>query len=662
LLIAALGGAAELPVTNVVLYKHGVGYFERIGELAPGETAQLDFHASEMDDVLKSFTIDTSSGAIAALRYDASEPVERKLAKFPIRLDPGRPLSYLLDQIKGEQLELRIGSDTVRGTIIGARVQPGTQEQAEREQVTLLIESGELRTIDLSPATSIRFTDAELQTQLREYLAVLSGARSEEQRSVYIDSTGTARRDVRVGYMIPTPVWKSSYRLLFPESGEPTLEGWAIVDNTTAEDWTDVRLALVSGRPISFVSSLYEPKYVTRPRAELPEDRAQAPVVYEGGVGVVGGVAAAAPQEMELMSPMMEAPVRNELRARAAMGGVTAGTPAAVPAPSTLAATAQGRDLGELFEYRFDEPVTVRQNESAMLPFLQQEVTARKLLIYSDQNSRNPMNAAEITNSTGKTLDGGPITVFDGGAYAGEALVETVKAGDERLISYGVDLGTRITTAFDSERARVREVHLRRGVLTATSAIRETRTYTINNVDQRGKTLVIEHPARPGYDLLNQEPSERTSSAYRFEVELAAGAERTFPVEEERTLQQTQQVANLTPDVLVTYVENQELSATAREQLGRILDQKRELAEATGAIGRTEREINEIANDQNRIRENISSLNRVSGQQEQVQRYADELARQEVTLASLRDRLSELRQSQTDLQSELNRMIEAMEF
>src|SRR6185503_18495991 len=114
---------------------------------------------------------------------------------------------------------------------------------------------------------------------------------------------------------------------------------------------------------------------------------------------------------------------------------------------------------------------------------------------YTDPTSQHPTNAAELANGTGKTLDGGPITVFDSGAYGGEALVETLKTGDKRLISYAVDLGTRITTQFDSRGDTVREIHVRRGVLTARTAVVETRTYTIRNVDQKAKTLIIEHPA-----------------------------------------------------------------------------------------------------------------------------------------------------------------------
>ena len=335
---------------------------------------------------------------------------------------------------------------------------------------------------------------------------------------------------------------------------------------------------------------------------------------------------------------------------------------AGVIAPSSVAATAEGRELGELFEYRFETPVTVRKNESAMLPFLQQKITARKLLIYADPSSRHPLNAAELTNSTGKTLDGGPLTVFDGGAYAGEALMETLKAGDKRLTSYGVDLGARVTTAFDSERARVREVHMRRGVLTAKSAIREIRTYTIRNVDQKPKTLIIEHPVRRGYQLLNQKPSEKTANSYRFEVQLPAGGTEKFPVREERVLTNTYSVANQTPNLLASFVENKQLSQATREQLGRIVTEKRQIASVDSEIRRTEKDIQGLTADQDRIRKNISSLNRVSGQQEQVRNYAAQLAQQEARLARMRDTLQDLREKKSALETELDRMIGSMEF
>src|SRR6476620_11605620 len=277
--------AADLPVRQVVLYKHGVGYFERAGQLGPGESARLDFKAAEMNDVLKSLTVEEKGGGkITGLRYDSSEPLSQRLAEFPFQLGAQQPLSAVLDQLKGARVELQLGTQTVAGAIVGGRLVPGDDKRQQQEQVTLLLDSGELRNVDLTAVAGVRFTDAKLQVQFKDYLTALVNSRSKEKPSVYIDSTDNKSRQLVASYMIPTSVWKSSYRLILDARAQPTLEGWAIVDNTTGEDWTNVQLALVSGRPISFISLLYEPRYVQRQVAELPEERAQRPVVHEGQI------------------------------------------------------------------------------------------------------------------------------------------------------------------------------------------------------------------------------------------------------------------------------------------------------------------------------------------------------------------------------------------
>jgi len=657
LLSATLPLPAELPVKQVVLYKHGVGFFERSGKLAPGESARLDFNASEMNDVLKSLTIEERGGGkISGLRYDSMDPLSHKLSEFPFHIGGAQPLSGMFDQLKGARLELRFGNETVSGVIVNGRLIAGSDKQPEREQLTLLLDSGELRNLDLSAATGIRFTDAQLQQQFKDYLAALSAARSKDKRSVYIDSTDSKEREVIADYMIPSPVWKSSYRLIFGEKGQPVLEGWAMVDNTTGEDWTKVRLSLVSGRPISFVTQLYAPKYVERPAAELADDTAARPVVHEGSFekatsGVIGGIAGrggnrrdAVSESMAMMAPPPPPPAFQ------------------IVSPSSIVADATARELGELFEYRIAQPVTIRQNESAMLPFLQQQIAARKLLIYSDHGSQHPTNAAELANNTGKTLDGGPITVYDGGVYGGEALMETLKSSDKRLISYAVDLGTRVTEAFGSKQAIIREIHAGHGMMTTKLASEETRTYTVRNVDQKAKTLIVEHPLRPGYTLLNQKPPEKTPNNYRFEIQLASGATQEFPVSEERIYDQQVAVTNLTPDVILSYVRNRILSDAGRRQLQAIANQKSLTAENDRALQEAGGKVRELTTDEDRIRQNIGSLNNVSGQQQQVQNYARQLDAHEQQLATLRDRQSELQKKKSALQAELDRLMDALSF
>jgi hypothetical protein len=654
--------AADIPIHEVVLYKSGVGYFERAGTLSPGESARLDFKASDMNDVLKSLTLeDRNGGKVSGLRYDSSEPLEQKLAGFPFKIGGQASLSQFLDQMKGARVEIKYGAETVSGAIVSGRLVAADDKHSEREQAVLLLDSGELRTLDLAAAGSIRFADPKLQAQLKDYLTIVNQSRSLDKRSIYIDSSDAKERHIAASYMIPTPVWKSSYRLVFNDKTEPTLEGWAIIDNTTGEDWTNVLLSVVSGRPVSFISKLYEPKYVARQTVELPEDRAAGPVVYEGTLGAVSagtdriarlGAAPPPPPKAAAMPRM----------AQSVTGAINGRDAEKIEVMSGLAMNVASADLGELFEYRFSTPVTVKKDESAMLPFLQQKIGSRKLLIYSENYGEHPMNAAELTNSTGKTLDGGPITVFDAASYAGEALMTTLKAGDKRLISYAVDLGTRVTTQFDSNRNIVREIHVNRGMLTARSAMQEKKTYTIRNVDHKPKTLIIEHSQRPEYKLLIQKPTETTTNAYRFEVKLGSDSTEKYPVSEERVYDTTTAVSSLTPDVLLTYVQNKAISDTGRRQLQQIVDLKRQIADLDNQIRQLDGDINNLTQDQNRIRQNMMSLNQVSGQQDQVQKYARQLATQESQLATLRDHQSDLKKQRATQDSSLGALIEKLDF
>jgi hypothetical protein len=665
-LCPAWSPAAELPVRTVVLYKHGVGYFERSGTLGPGESAHLDFKSEEMNDVLKSLTVNEQSGKVTGLRYDSSVPLSQKLTEFPFQIDGQASLSSILDQFRGARIELDFGSQKFAGTIISARVIAGERERAEREQMTLLLDSGDLKNVDLNAAGALRLTDPKLQLQFKDYLAALSGARSKDKRSVYIDSMDAKSHDVKAAYIMPMPAWKSSYRLLFAqENAQPVLEGWAIVDNTTGEDWTNVHLSLVSGKPISFVSQLYAPKYITRLGAELAEDNPVAPTVYTGAVQ--RKAAAPAPAAALRAQPMAG-------YADGVVGGVPGGGGGGARGvggglfrqnveTSSVAASTNATEIADLFEYTIGNPVTVKKDESAMMPFLQQKISARKLVIYSDPSKQNPFNAAELTNNTGKTLDGGPITVFDAGAYAGEALVETIKNADKRFINYGVDLGTRIATNFDSQNAGVLEIHAHNGLLNTDSAVIEKKTYSVGNVDSRAKTLIIEHPVRAGYTLTDTaKPIETARNVYRFEVKLPANGEISFPVTEEHISDSQTSVSSMNPDGLLVYIRNKKLSDAARRQLQQISDLKTQIVSIDNDKRALTEQIANLTRDEERNRQNISSLSSVSGQQQIVQDYARRLTDQETQIAKLRDQSSTLDQRRVTLQTQLNGQIENLDF
>jgi hypothetical protein len=659
--------AADLPVSRVVLYKNGVGYYERTGPTKPGEPARLDFKASEMDDVLKSLIVETSPGAVARVRYDLNESLQRRLAEQGVNILPGQALVALLDQWRGARIELKHRGSPLAGSIVSGRLAP-TPNQGQRQELSLLLDSGELTLINLDETTNLKPVDPTLQAQLREALGAYEQSRSREKRAVQIDIAGSGSQTVRARYLVPAPVWKSSYRLSLPAVGESSLEGWAIVDNNTGEDWTNVDLTVVSGRPVSFISRLYEPRYAERPVASLPDDQLAAPVVYEAAMQRV------APTEMEGV-----ADASKEQKIMALSGGMAPGMgggvgrrnrvmsapPAPPPEPmmaSRVTSTTEAREAGDLFEYRFSSPVTAKKGESLLLPFLQQKLPARRLLTYSDRSSPHPQSAAELTNSSGKTLDGGPITVYQEGAYAGEALMPVTKNGDKRLVSFATDFGTIVTTSLESGEQSVRSVKASRGVLTLRSAREERTTYSVKNLDAREKSLLIQHPVESQQKLLQPKADETTPSHYRFAVKLAPSGAGKVSVVEESEVQEVHAISNLPPESLHLYLQNKQLAPDARKQLEALSAKKRDIASTVATLQQLDTEINEVSRDQDRLRQNINALNRVAGQQEQVQRYVTELAKLDGAFVQLRDRQSELRKTKSQLESEIGMLIEKMEF
>lgn len=319
-------------------------------------------------------------------------------------------------------------------------------------------------------------------------------------------------------------------------------------------------------------------------------------------------------------------------------------------------------DLGGLFEYRFSRPVTIRRGQSAMIPFLDQPVTVRRISIYAVGDSTHPRQALEIVNSTGKTLDGGPITVYDAGAYAGEALMETLRAGDKRPVSYAEDLGTLITTSGEPGPFSMREIHMNRGVLTCVYAEEQRTVFRIRNLDRRPKRLVLEYPIVAGFKPVHVQPSEITAAHYRFAVAVAPDAQLEFPVVMERVLARTATVANMTPDSLLDYAQNQSFAPQARRRLQTLLDLKRRVAATQARLEARQAALAEIGDDEARLRQDIDTLNRVPGTRQRVRQYIARLDGDEARLPAARAALHSVAAEHDRVQTQLDDTIADMRF
>ena len=649
----------------MVLYKHGVAYFEREGKVDRRGDVLLQFKASQMSDVLKSLTVLGTDGAVRGISYEASDPVSKQLEQFAFRVPKQATLGQLLDQFKGARLHVRLaaGGD-LRGSILGARAT--RLKQGDTEMIVLLLDSGELRNVLLSEAAGLRLEDPLLQRELETYLQLIRSSQRRDTRQLRIH-VGRAKK-LALGYVVEAPVWKTSYRLVLDprKPGEALLQGWAIVDNTTSEDWKGISLALVSGLPISFTQNLYQAHYVRRPHVPLPVEMAAGPVRHEGALMA---------NERVLRSKSAKKALSKEARLQARMEEDVAAPAAAVGGRyradrgmadfvRSISVAATGRELGELFEYRMEHPVDIPRNQSAMISFLQATVNVERVLLYTPGGSgEHPYDAVLLRNTTGKTLDGGAITVIEGGQYAGEALIQTLKTGDSRPVSFAVDLGTRISTVFDSRQNQVFSVKVRRGTVFTRAKNIAVKTYTVRNTGSQPKTLVVEHPVRKGWKLAaGLKPAETTARHYRFRLELPAGETAKLKVEEEHEISRSIALTNLTPELLAIYVHNKALSPAAQRQLKHLFALKEEVVVTKREAAEQKEEIDELFRDQNRLRQNIYNLRNVLGQQQQVQAYATKLAGQEKQLEAMHEALRAARTQLKQLQAQLDRLLNTMEI
>ena len=664
--------AAELPVSRVVLYKNGLALFERSGEVKPGEAVRLEFKKSEMDDVLKTLVLDSTGSAVTNLRYQLDEPLETRLGQIGLTIKPGVTLAGLLDQLRGAKVSLASASGAIEGTIVSGRMAQHAQ-QAQKQELTVLTTGGELRVIDLDGVSAVKLSDDRLQKRLTEALGAYEQAQSQERKSLWVD-TGGKGGNLLARYLAPAPAWKSTYRLAFldkpGDKNEAMLEGWAIVENTSESDWKNVQLTVVSGRPISFISKLYEPKYVQRQSLELAETENALPTEYAASVGTgqappPPAVAAMATrsggiQQLEQMGMLQSAPAAR-FKAQTQTKAMDSVRQLQL-ANSVIVADTETQEYGELFEYRFGQPASVKAGESLMLPFVQQKISARQVYIWNQSEGAHPQRAAELKNTTGKTLDGGPVTVYAPEGYTGESLLSTLKAGDKRFITFAIDLGTKVTTKFDTSSEVVRSVKAERGIVTMKSVMERHTTYTMSNVDAKEKALLISHAVQAELALLSPKPQEKTAERYLFAATVPASGSASLTVAEEQPLQESISISSMASEQILAWINARKITADARKKLETIVAKKRENTAATTDIQRLEKRLASIEADENRLRSSIQALNGVAGQQDQVQRYATDLSKKENEIQDLHARLDEARTKQAALEAELASLVENLSF
>ncbi len=279
-----------LPIKRVVLFNSGVGYFQREGEIDGNTRFSLTFPAGEVNDLLKSMILEDRGGRVGTVNYDSHDPIDKILRSFALDLNNNPSYGQILNQARGEKIEVMRQEKKdgqpgkLQGTIIGMETQRqpvGKDQTVEVELLNLSTASG-LQTIPLTQVLAVRFLNQTLETEFQRALQVLAQSHDTQKKAVSLGFSGAGKRKVKVGYVVERPIWKTTYRLRMDPNGKVFLQGWALVENTSDDDWNDVNMTLISGRPISFKMNLYEPLYIPRPTVEPELFASLRPPVYSG--------------------------------------------------------------------------------------------------------------------------------------------------------------------------------------------------------------------------------------------------------------------------------------------------------------------------------------------------------------------------------------------
>ena len=682
--VAAPAADAPLPLERVVLFTSGVGYYQHGGTIVDEATVEMQFAAADVNDLLKSMVVLDPGGGPPTVSYASRDPVTKTLGTFAVNLTDNPSLGELLGRLRGQRVELDAATP-VAGTVVGVeqrRVEIGEDEAVEKQFLTVLTADG-LRTLPLDAVSRVKLADPRLQAELEKALAVLALAADNEKKGVAIAFSGAGERPVTVGYVRESPIWKTSYRLLLDADTAVTkaaLQGWAIVENTTDADWKNVRLSLVSGRPISFVMDLYQPLYLPRPLVEPELHASLRPQVYgqsmsdaEKQLTQAGGrldelaargrgdarralakaAAPAAPASMTADGAVVDGRAMDESGVVA--GGAWFGT------AGVTRSLAQGSDLGELFRYEIEKPVTLERQRSAMLPIVGGEIEAERVAIYDDRVlAKHPLSGLRLRNTTDSHLMQGPVTVYDQrGGYSGDARIEDMAPGTERLVSYAVDLDVEVVPRVEGRPEEIVSVRLAKGTLVAARKLARAKVFEIKNSGTEPVKVLVEHPLEAGWTLVKPEaPQEKTRDRSRFAVAAEPGKTATLEVVEEMPLEETHAITNLDDDRILFYSRVNATSPAVRESLAEVIRRKRDLEQLARDRQIREQALATIDQEQARIRGNMGTIDRGS---DLFNQYVKKLTGQEQRIETLRGEIAALQEREQEARKGLDAYLLALD-
>ena len=636
--------AQDLTLKRVMLSSGGLGYFEYEASVEGDATLKLTVSLGQVDDVLKSLVVYDDKGSVGGLSLPGREPLAQAFKDLPFDQNSLGSPAELLQTLKGAQVTVG-GSRSISGRIVSVEEDsvalPDNKGMVKRTRVTLYTDRG-LQQFILEDAENLQFADAALRDKVGQALVAIQGNRAKDARTIDLAMRGQGKRTVRVAYIVEVPVWKASYRLTLgadPAAARSGLQGWAVVENLSGQDWKDVELTLVSGRPVAFHQALYNAYYVTRPEVPVEIAGRLMPGIDRGGV--------TADQQRAKSSLAMPAPAPYRAQQERSVGAPAMAPPPPPPAEmATAAEQIEASDAATQVIFKFPRAVSVENGRTLSIPIVDRQVPAARLALYqADTAARNPLAAIRLTNDGESGLPPGIITLYErdkGGyvSYVGDARLSGFPVGETRLLAYALDEKIIIEREV-AQTDRVASGTIANGALRLSRVVRQTTVYRVRGPAKEPRQLVVVQRRLPGWTLTKPESKdvELSEGNYRIPFQLPGGDQtQTFEVVQEQTQQQEIRLVESAAEQIRVYAQAREFDAKTREQLTRVLQLQQAAAEGQRKVQQVDAERQAIVQEQARLRDNLA---RVPPNSDLQRRYLATLDKQETDLEALANRRAE---------------------
>jgi hypothetical protein len=632
--VPTLAAAQDLALRRVMLSSGGLGYFEYEAAVEGDATLKLTVSLQQVDDVLKSLVVYDDKGGVGGLSLPGREPLAQAFKDLPFDQDSLASPADLLATLKGAEITVG-GARAITGRIVSVQEETVTladgKATTKRTRITLLTDRG-LQQFILEDAENLQFADAALRDMVAQALLAIQTNRAKDARTLELATRGQGKRTVRVAYIVEVPVWKASYRLTLP--GDPAarsaLQGWATIENLSGQDWKDIELTLVSGRPVAFHQALYDAYYVKRPEVPVEVAGRLMPGIDRGGVEAERQKAAAPPP------PPAPAPYRPQQER-----GVAA---SAAPPPAAAAADQfEATDAATQVVFKYPRTVNVDNGRTLSIPIIDRQVPAQRLALYQAETAaRNPLAAIRLTNDGDSGLPPGIITLYERDkagyvAYVGDARLSGFPVGETRLLAYALD--EKITVERDAAQTeRIATGTIAQGALRLSRVIRQTVTYRVRGPAKEPRQLIVVQRRLPGWTLVKPDIKsvELSEGNYRVPFQLPGGDQtQTFEVVQEQTQQQELRLVDGAADQIRVYAQAREFDDKTRAALVNVLHLQGAVTDAQRKVAEADAERQQIIQEQARLRDNLA---RVPANSDLQRRYLATLDKQETELEAIAKR------------------------